>query len=111
MSGYRTIPTKDTFDVDEKLGGIITVKQLAFLIIGFVITYAVFVISNDMLGGSSDSIFIWGSVLFIALLFTFGNVDRWLSLRVGYYFSQNHAKLERNPELLKNVCRILRTIV
>ncbi|MFH1306040.1 MAG: DUF87 domain-containing protein, partial [Candidatus Micrarchaeota archaeon] len=103
MPGYRTIPTKDTFDVDEKLGGMITVKQLAYILVSFVITYASFVVSNETMGGSSDSIFIWGTVLFLSLMFTFGNVDKWIIARVGYYFTSNHARLEKNPNLLRNV--------
>lgn len=103
MPGYRTIPTKDTFDVDERLGGIVTVKQLAYLIVGFIITYAVFVVSNELLGGSSDSIFIWGTVLFLCLMFTFGNVDRWAIQRFHYYFGQGRSRLEQNPQMLRNV--------
>jgi len=103
MPGYRTIPSKDTFDVDEKLGGLVTVKQLAYILVGFLLTYAAAVISNDALEGSSDSVYIWGTVLFFSLLFTFGNADKWIVRRVKYYFTSDHHRLERNPNLLANI--------
>ncbi len=103
MPGYRTIPSKDTFDVDEKLGGVVTVKQLAYLLVGLLITYFSFIISNELFEGSSDSIYVWGSVLFFSLLFAFGNIDKWVERRIKYYITSDHQKLERNPNLLANI--------
>ncbi|MFH0926976.1 MAG: hypothetical protein V1822_00150, partial [Candidatus Micrarchaeota archaeon] len=103
MPGYRTIPSKDTFDVDERLGGIVTLKQLAYPILGFLITYGSYLVADSLLEGSSDSIFIWGTVLFGCLLFTFANVDKWIARRINYYFGSRHQKLEKNPNLLANI--------
>jgi len=103
MAGYRTIPTKDTTDVDEKLGGVVTVRQLAYLLLTFILTYIAYTIADEVFNGSSDSIYLWGPVLFLCLLFTFSDVDKWASIRAKYYFSSNHARLESNPSLLRNV--------
>lgn len=103
MSGYRTIPTKDTFDVDERLGGVVTIKQLTLLIFSFALTYATFLISAQYFEDPSDSIYVWGSVLFFSLLFAFSNADQWFFKRLNYYVLTDSKKLERHPELLRNI--------
>ncbi|MFN3910302.1 MAG: hypothetical protein ACK4J0_03680, partial [Candidatus Anstonellaceae archaeon] len=103
MPGYRTIPSKDTFDIDEKLGGIITIKQLVYLIITFVLTYISMVLSADLFENPSDSIYVWGTVLFLCLIFIFANLDRYLYLRLKYYLSSDRTTLESNPTLLSNI--------
>ena len=103
MTGYRTIPTKDTFDVDERLAGLLTVKQLGLLILTFALTYGTFVFFNELLKGSSDAIIPTATVLFVCILFTFANLDRWLWIRLKYYVLTDAGKLARHPELLRNI--------
>ncbi len=102
MSGYRTIPTKDTFDVDERLGGLITVRQLAFLIITLALTYLTFAVASQVLSGP-DAIMPTVGVFFVCMLVTFGGVDRWFYTRLRYYLFSNASSLERNPALLRNI--------
>ncbi len=101
MSGYRTIPTKDTFDVDERLGGLVTVRQLAFAIVAFALTYITYVISASIVS-PSDAVIPTAAVFFLCMLFTFGGMDRWLYQRLKYYFSDS-SRLERRPEQLRNI--------
>ncbi|MCL6088593.1 MAG: DUF87 domain-containing protein, partial [Candidatus Marsarchaeota archaeon] len=103
MTGYRTIPTKDTFDVDERLGGLVTVKQLGMLILTFAITYGTFVVFNEVLAGSSDAIIPTAAVFFVCMLFTFANLDKWVWVRLKYYLLTDAGRLERHPELLRNI--------
>ncbi|MCR4333151.1 MAG: hypothetical protein NUV34_10705, partial [Sulfuricaulis sp.] len=69
MSGYRTIPTKDTFDVDERLGGLVTVRQLAFAIGAFALTYITYIASASFLA-PSDAVIPTAAVFFLCMLFT-----------------------------------------
>lgn len=101
MSGYRTIPTKDTFDVDERLGGLVTVRQLAFAIVAFALTYLTYAVSATFLS-PADAVLPTVAVFFVCMLFTFGGMDRWLSLRLKYYFSDS-SRLEHKPEALRNI--------
>ncbi|GEM_PF-3366645 len=103
MPGYRTIPTKDTFDVDERLGGIITIKQLGYLVIAFFLTYVSAILSFDFFKGGSDAVYLPAAIFFLSLLFTFANFDKWLSLRLQYYVLSGSSILEKKPELLRNV--------
>ncbi|VVB57547.1 Uncharacterised protein [uncultured archaeon] len=103
MTGYRTIPTKDTFDVDERLGGLITVKQLAMLILTFALTYVTYAFFSELMGGSSDAIIPAATVFFGCMLFTFANLDRWAYLRIKYYLLSDQGRLARRPELLRNI--------
>jgi hypothetical protein len=103
MPGYRTIPSKDTFSIDEKLGGIITIKQLVYLIITFLLTYATMIISKDFFADETDTIYAWGTVLFLCLVFIFGNFDRVIIKRLKYYFGDDKKRLQANPKLLANV--------
>ncbi|MEM4137710.1 MAG: DUF87 domain-containing protein [Candidatus Anstonellaceae archaeon] len=103
MPGYRTIPSKDTFDIDEKLGGIITIKQLLYLVVTFVLTYITMVVSAEWFENPSDSIYAWGTVLFLCLIFIFANLDKEIYKRLRYYFSSEKKIMESNPALLTNI--------
>ncbi|MCX8163610.1 MAG: DUF87 domain-containing protein [Candidatus Micrarchaeota archaeon] len=103
MPGYRTIPSKDTFDIEERLGGIITIKQLVYLVITFALTYFTMIISSDWFENPSDSIYVWGTVLFLCLVFIFGNLDKEIYKRLRYYFAAEKTTIEKNPALLSNI--------
>jgi len=103
MSGYRTIPSKDTFDIDEKLGGIITIKQLIYLIATLIITYFSMLVANEIVQEPSDAIYVWGTVLFLCLVFIFGNLDKYIYIRLRYYLSSENKKLQENPALFTNI--------
>ncbi len=103
MTGYRTIPTKDAMDVDERLGGLITVKQLAYLIAALFATGASYFLSAQIFGSGPETIYLPVVVLFFSVLFIFANLDRWLLDRARYYVLSGHKRLENHPELLRNI--------
>lgn len=102
MPGYRTIPTKDTFDVEERLGGIVTVKQLAFFIVAVVATYATYILGGSVLS-SSDAFSLAALVFVGSVVFIAANLDKWLLLRLNYYVFSDQKALERDPALLRNI--------
>lgn len=103
MPGYRTIPTKDTFDVEERLGGIVTIRQLAYIAVSIFLTYGTLVFATQVFENPSDAVYPAAAVGFICLMFIFGNMDKWLSLRLRYYFLMDNGALERRPQLLRNI--------